>query len=33
VPIAAVRPLDQAAEALREAVAGADGAIVLSLKA
>src|SRR5207244_2111707 len=31
VPIASVRPLDQAAEALREVVAGADGAIVLSL--
>ena len=33
VPIAAIRPLDQAAEALREVVAGADGAIVLSLRA
>jgi NADPH:quinone reductase-like Zn-dependent oxidoreductase len=32
VPIAAVRPLEQAAEALREVVAGADGAIVLSLR-
>jgi NADPH:quinone reductase-like Zn-dependent oxidoreductase len=32
VPIAAARPLEQAAEALREVVAGADGAIVLSLK-
>jgi NADPH:quinone reductase-like Zn-dependent oxidoreductase len=32
VPIASVRPLDQAAEALREVVAGADGAIVLSLR-
>jgi NADPH:quinone reductase-like Zn-dependent oxidoreductase len=32
VPIASVRPLDQAAQALREAVAGADGAIVLSLR-
>src|SRR6266700_791966 len=32
VPIASVRPLDQAAEALREAVAGAAGAIVLSLR-
>jgi NADPH:quinone reductase-like Zn-dependent oxidoreductase len=32
VPIASVRPLEQAAEALREAVAGADGAIVLSLR-
>src|ERR687885_602727 len=31
VPIASVRPLEQAAEALREVVAGADGAIVLSL--
>jgi NADPH:quinone reductase-like Zn-dependent oxidoreductase len=32
VPIASVRPLDQAARALREVVAGADGAIVLSLR-
>src|SRR5919204_348541 len=32
VPIASVRPLEQAAQALREAVAGADGAIVLSLR-
>jgi NADPH:quinone reductase-like Zn-dependent oxidoreductase len=32
VPIASVRPLEQAAKALREAVAGADGAIVLSLR-
>src|SRR6266700_2586735 len=32
VPIASVRPLDQAAQALREVVAGADGAIVLSLR-
>ena len=32
VPIAFVRPLDQAAQALREVVAGADGAIVLSLR-
>jgi NADPH:quinone reductase-like Zn-dependent oxidoreductase len=32
VPIASVRPLDQAAEALREVVAGADGAIVLSIR-
>src|SRR6478672_1192662 len=32
VPIASVRPLDQATEALREVVAGADGAIVLSLR-
>jgi NADPH:quinone reductase-like Zn-dependent oxidoreductase len=32
VPVASVRPLEQAAEALREAVAGADGAIVLSLR-
>ena len=31
VAIAAVRPLEQAAEALREVVAGADGAIVLSI--
>jgi NADPH:quinone reductase-like Zn-dependent oxidoreductase len=31
VPIASVRPLERAAQALREAVAGADGAIVLSL--
>jgi NADPH:quinone reductase-like Zn-dependent oxidoreductase len=28
VPIASVRPLEQAAQALREAVAGTDGAIV-----
>ena len=33
VPVASVRPLDQAAQALREVVAGADGAIVLSLQA
>jgi NADPH:quinone reductase-like Zn-dependent oxidoreductase len=33
VPIASVRPLEQAAEALREVVAGADGAVVLSLRA
>jgi NADPH:quinone reductase-like Zn-dependent oxidoreductase len=32
VPIASVRPLEQAAHALREVVAGADGAIVLSLR-
>jgi NADPH:quinone reductase-like Zn-dependent oxidoreductase len=32
VPIASVRPLEEAAQALREAVAGADGAIVLSLQ-
>jgi NADPH:quinone reductase-like Zn-dependent oxidoreductase len=32
VPIASFRPLEQAAQALREAVAGADGAIVLSLR-
>jgi NADPH:quinone reductase-like Zn-dependent oxidoreductase len=32
VPIASVRPLEQATEALREVVAGADGAIVLSLR-
>jgi NADPH:quinone reductase-like Zn-dependent oxidoreductase len=31
VPIASVRPLEQAAQALREVVAGADGAIVLGL--
>jgi NADPH:quinone reductase-like Zn-dependent oxidoreductase len=33
VPVASVRPLEQAAQALREVVAGADGAIVLSLRA
>ena len=32
VPIASVRPLEQAAQALREVVAGADGAIVLALR-
>jgi NADPH:quinone reductase-like Zn-dependent oxidoreductase len=32
VPIASVRPLEQAAQALREVNAGADGAIVLSLR-
>jgi NADPH:quinone reductase-like Zn-dependent oxidoreductase len=32
VPIASVRPLEQAAQALREVVAGANGAIVLSLR-
>ena len=32
VPIASVRPLDDAADALREVVAGADGAIVLSVR-
>jgi NADPH:quinone reductase-like Zn-dependent oxidoreductase len=32
VPIASVRPLEEAAKALREVVAGADGAIVLSLR-
>src|SRR4029079_4172808 len=32
VPIAAIRPLQQAGDALREVVAGADGAIVLSLR-
>ncbi len=32
VPIASVRPVEQAAQALREAVAGADGAVVLSLR-
>jgi NADPH:quinone reductase-like Zn-dependent oxidoreductase len=31
VPVASVRPLEQAAQALRDVVAGADGAIVLSL--
>ena len=30
VPVASVRPLEEAAEALREAVAGARGAVVLS---
>jgi NADPH:quinone reductase-like Zn-dependent oxidoreductase len=33
VPIASVRPLDEAAQALRDVLAGADGAIVLSLRA
>jgi NADPH:quinone reductase-like Zn-dependent oxidoreductase len=32
VPIASVRPLEQAAQALREVVAGADGAVVLTLR-
>jgi NADPH:quinone reductase-like Zn-dependent oxidoreductase len=32
VPIASVGPFEQAAQALREVVAGADGAIVLSLR-
>jgi NADPH:quinone reductase-like Zn-dependent oxidoreductase len=32
VPIASVHPLEQAAQALRQVVAGADGAIVLSLR-
>src|SRR5256885_16236039 len=32
VPIASVRTLEQAAKALREVIAGADGAIVLSLR-
>jgi NADPH:quinone reductase-like Zn-dependent oxidoreductase len=32
VPIASIRPLEQAAHALREVVAGADGAIVLSVR-
>ena len=32
VPIASVRPLEEAAQALRDVVAGADGAIVLSLR-
>jgi NADPH:quinone reductase-like Zn-dependent oxidoreductase len=31
VPIVSVRPLEEAAQALREVVAGADGAVVLSL--
>jgi NADPH:quinone reductase-like Zn-dependent oxidoreductase len=33
VPVASVRPLEQAADALREVVEGADGAVVLSLRA
>ena len=32
VPIASIRPLEQAAQALAEVVAGADGAIVISLR-
>ena len=32
VPIASIRPLEQAAEALREVVAGTDGAIVLTIR-
>jgi NADPH:quinone reductase-like Zn-dependent oxidoreductase len=32
VPIAFVLPLEQAAQALRDVVAGADGAVVLSLR-
>src|SRR5215472_12095196 len=32
VPIASVHPLEEAATALRESVAGADGAVVLSLR-
>jgi NADPH:quinone reductase-like Zn-dependent oxidoreductase len=32
VPIASVRPLEQAAQALRDVVTGADGAVVLSLR-
>jgi NADPH:quinone reductase-like Zn-dependent oxidoreductase len=32
VPIASVRPLEEGAQALREVVAGADGAVVLSLR-
>ena len=32
VPIASVHQLERAADALREAVAGADGAVVLSLR-
>jgi NADPH:quinone reductase-like Zn-dependent oxidoreductase len=32
VPISSVRPFDQAAQALREVVAGADGAVVLSMR-
>jgi len=31
VPIASVRPFESAAQALRDVVAGADGAVVLSL--
>jgi NADPH:quinone reductase-like Zn-dependent oxidoreductase len=33
VPIASVRPLEEAGQALREVVEGVDGAIVLSLRA
>lgn len=33
VPIVSIRPFEQAAQALHEVVAGADGAIVLSLRA
>ena len=33
VPIASIRPIQEAAQALREVVAGADGAVVLSLRA
>jgi len=32
VPIASIRPFEQAAQALRDVVAGADGAIVLSVR-
>jgi NADPH:quinone reductase-like Zn-dependent oxidoreductase len=32
VPIASVRPLQEASEALRDVVEGADGAVVLSLR-
>jgi NADPH:quinone reductase-like Zn-dependent oxidoreductase len=32
VPIASIHPLEQTAQALREAVAGADGAVVVSLR-
>src|SRR3954463_12168439 len=32
VPLASVRPLEEAPQALREVVAGTDGAIVLSLR-
>ena len=33
VPIASIRPLEEAGQALREVVEGVDGAIVLSLRA
>jgi NADPH:quinone reductase-like Zn-dependent oxidoreductase len=32
VPIASARPLEQAAQALRDVITGADGAVVLSLR-